>query len=286
MSITRFNFSHTTRNICIAAVTALAFSACSPSAASPLDAPSPATDSAAKPTIVLVHGAWADASSFKPVTVELQKDGYQVLNAPNPLRGLASDSANVAAFVNQNTTGPVVLVGHSYGGSVISNAALSTPTVTSLVYIDAFAPDTGESALQLTAAKPGSDLAVPDPSTVLNFVTYPGAPEGDVDAYVKPAVFLKAFGLHLPEADADALAASQTPIALSALAEPSGAPAWKSLKSFFYIGTEDAVIPAAEQTYMANRAHGVIATGSADHLSMLEKPTPITHLIEQAATTK
>ena len=149
---------------------------------------------AAKPTIVLVHGAWADASSFAPVTALLQRDGYTVLNAPNPLRGLAADAASVAAFVNQATTGPVVLVGHSYGGAVITNAATQAPRVKALTYVDAFAPDAGETVVQLTGAQPGSALA----GDAFDAVQDPALPAGDVDLYVKRALFPKAFAAHLP----------------------------------------------------------------------------------------
>ena len=238
---------------------------------------------AIKPTIVLVHGAWADASSFKLVTARLQADGYTVRSAPNTLRGVAVDAANVAAFITQATTGPVVLVGHSAGGTVITNAGLQAPTVKALVYINAFAPAEGETVLQLTTAQPGSSLAVADPSTVLNFVQYAGAPPGDVDAYVKPALFDDFFAAQLPKREADVLAASQSPVTLGFLSEPSGAPAWKSLKSYFFVGTRDKIIPPAEQLAMAHRAHGTIVERPTDHLSMLEAPAPVTRLIEQAA---
>lgn len=238
---------------------------------------------AVKPTIVLVHGAWADASSFKRVTARLQADGYTVRNAPNTLRGVTVDAANVAAFITQATTGPVVLVGHSAGGTVITNAGLQAPTVKALVYVDAFAPAQGETVLQLAAAQPGSSLAVADPSTVLNFVRYAGAPPADVDAYVKPALFDAFFAAQLPKREADVLAASQSPVTLGFLSEPSGAPAWKSLKSYFFVGTRDKIIPSAEQLAMARRAHGTIVERPTDHLSMLEAPKPITRLIEQAA---
>jgi pimeloyl-ACP methyl ester carboxylesterase len=237
-----------------------------------------------KPTIVLVHGAWADASSFAPVTARLQADGYTVLNAPNPLRGLATDAATVAAFVNQDTTGPVVLVGHSYGGAVITNAAAKIPTVTALAYIDAFAPAQGESVAQLSAAKPGSVLAVPDPTTVFNAVQDPSEPQGDLDLYVKPDLFPKAFAANLPAAVGAELAASQAPITGGALHEQSGAPAWQTIPSWFFIGTNDKVIPPAEQQAMAARAHGTVVTANADHLSMLEVPGAVTQMIENAAT--
>jgi len=238
------------------------------------------------PTIVLVHGAWADASSFSRVTARLQADGYTVLNAPNTLRGVAVGAANVAAFVKQATAGPVVLVGHSVGGTVITNAAVQAPTVKALVYVNGYAPAQGETVLELTAERPGSALAVPDPSTVLDLVQYAGAPAGDVDAYVKPGLFHDILAARLPKRTADVLAASQSPVTLSFLSEPSGVPAWATLKSYFYVGTRDKAIPRAEQLAMARRAHGVIVEGRTDHLSMLEAPEPITRLIERAATAR
>jgi pimeloyl-ACP methyl ester carboxylesterase len=238
-----------------------------------------------KPTVVLVHGAWADASSFAPVTAELQKDGYKVLNAPNPVRGLETDAANVAAFINQHTTGPVVLVGHSYGGSVITQAATQTPSVKALVYVDAYAPDTGDSVISLTGAQPGSALATPDPSTVFDFVQYPQPTGGqDVDTYIKTSLFQQIFAAALPTRQTDILAANQTPTPLSALEAPlKTEPAWKTIKSYFFIGTRDKVIPPAEQFAMAYRANGVVTTGEADHLSMLETPREVTSVIEEAA---
>jgi pimeloyl-ACP methyl ester carboxylesterase len=244
---------------------------------------SPANAPTTKPTIVLVHGAWADTSSFAPVTKELQRDGYTVLNAPNPLRGLESDAANVAAFITQHTVGPVVLVGHSYGGAVITEAAVETPTVQALVYVNAYAPDEGESVIQLTGTRPGSLLAVPDPSTVFDFVQYPGAATGDVDTYVKTSLFREVMAAHLSARQADILAASQRPIALSALTATATAAAWKTIPSYFFVGTADNAIPAALQLDMAERAGGVVSQVKADHLSMLEEPHKVTKLIEQAA---
>ena len=287
MFTTTLSTSSKLKAVGLAAGAVIALGLAAPAAAS---AATPAvhhtSTASAKPTVVLVHGAWADASSFSLVTAALQHDGYTVLNAPNPLRGLASDAANVAAFVNQNTTGPVILVGHSYGGSVITDAAVSTPTVKALVYVDAYAPDQGESAIQLTGAKPGSLLAVPDPSTVFNFVQYPDAPTGDVDTYIKPSLFHKIFAARLSSKQANILAAGQSPIALSALTATSTAPAWKTIKSFFFVGTSDKVIPAAEQLAMAARAGGFVEKYPADHLSMLEAPQHIADLIEKAAQTK
>ncbi|MEV0949044.1 alpha/beta hydrolase [Promicromonospora sp. NPDC050249] len=237
-----------------------------------------------KPTVVLVHGAWADPSSFAPVTRLLQHDGYTVLAAPNPLRGLASDAASVAAFVNQATTGPVVLVGHSYGGAVITNAALSTPRVTDLVFVDAYAPDKGETVSQLTGQKPGSVLAA-EPSTVFDVVQDPAMPAGNPDLYVKRDLFRSAFAAHLGAGEAAVLAASQSPVTGGALQEPSGDPAWKTIPSWFVIGTADKVIPPAQQHAMATRAHGHVTPVFADHLSMLEQPVTVARVIDRAAAT-
>jgi pimeloyl-ACP methyl ester carboxylesterase len=271
-----------------AAATALALSVSAASASTPptaLSDPSPATVTgrpAVKPTIVLVHGAWADSSSFADVTERLQRDGYTVLAAPNPLRGLANDAATVAAFVNQATTGPVVLVGHSYGGAVITNAATQAPSVVALAYIDAFAPDEGETIVQLAGSVPGSALAA-DPQDVFDVVQDPHLPDGDPDLYVKKSLFHDAFGAHLSTADAAVLAAAQRPVAGGALQEPSGTPAWKTLPSFFLVGSLDRIIPKAGQLAMAERAGGTVVTVKADHLSMLEKPNDVAKLIERAA---
>ncbi|MCS5717765.1 alpha/beta hydrolase [Herbiconiux sp. CPCC 205763] len=283
MSISKLPSKLATVGIAAAAVLALGLAAPAAANAAPAD-----NSGSAKPTIVLVHGAWADASSFAPVTAALQKDGYTVLNAPNPLRGVATDAASVSAFINQATTGPVVLVGHSYGGTVITNAATQTPTVKALVYIDAYAPDKGETVVQLTGAQPGSLLAVPDPSTVFNFVQFQNDTQTATynAAYVKPELFQKIFAADLPKKQTQVLAASQSPLATDALGTPSGDPAWKTIKSYFFIGTNDKVIPAAEQLDMANRAHGVVVKAKADHLSMLEVPNKVTDIIEMAAQNK
>jgi pimeloyl-ACP methyl ester carboxylesterase len=244
-----------------------------------------ANSSVSKPTIVLVHGAWADGSSFAPETAALQLAGYKVLLAPNPLRGEVTDAGVLENFLAQKTSGPVVLVGHSYGGVVISSAATGNPNVKALVYVDAYAPDTGESASGLTGAQPGSLLNVPDPSTVFDFVLpTPDASQGDWDAYIKTDKFQSIFAASLPKIETDVLAAGQSPVTLGALATPfSGEPAWKTIPSWFFIGTADKVIPAAEQRIMAARAHGTVVEANAPHLSMLAKPLQVTNLIIQAA---
>jgi pimeloyl-ACP methyl ester carboxylesterase len=234
---------------------------------------------AGKPTIVLVHGAWADASSWSPVIKRVQSDGYTVYAPPDPLRGIASDSAYLASFL-KTIPGPVVLVGHSYGGAVITNAATSDPEVKGLVYVDAFIPDQGQTILQLVSAQPGSYLH-PDKST-FNFVPFgPGA--GDVDLYVLPSVFPDAFANGLSARVAAELAASQRPLALSALQEPSGPPAWATIRSWSVIGTQDHVIPPAEQVAMSTHAGARITEIDAPHLSMLADPGGVTRVILKAA---
>jgi pimeloyl-ACP methyl ester carboxylesterase len=232
--------------------------------------------SAPKPTIVLVHGAWADASSWTPVTRRLQHDGYTVLAAPNPLRGLGSDAAYLAAFLAQHTTGPVILVGHSYGGAVITDAATSDPGVKGLVYVDSFVPDQGDSVLSLQGG--GGD-----PTALFDVVSYPGAPAGDVDLYLKPALFPQLFAAGLSATTVAELAAAQLPITLAALSEPSGPPAWKTLPSWYVVGTGDNILPPALQLSMTRRAGSHITEVPGPHLSMLSNPDTVTHVIETAA---
>ena len=201
---------------------------------------------------------------------------------PNPLRSLSGDAAYLSAFLRDRTSGPVVLVGHSYGGAVITNAGESDPDVKALVYINAFVPDGGEDVLHLASAKPGSDLA-DDPTTVFDFVAYPGG-AGDVDLYVKQEVFPHAFADDLPPKSAAVLAASQRPLTFSAAAEPSGSPAWETIPSWYLVGTEDHVIPPAEQRFMAERADSTTVEVKAGHLSMLSRPHEVTDLIRTAAS--
>jgi pimeloyl-ACP methyl ester carboxylesterase len=237
----------------------------------------------AKPTVVLVHGAWADGSSWNGVVERLQHDGYTTTVLANPLRGLSIDAHYISDYLS-TLTGPIVLVGHSYGGAVITNAATGNPNVVALVYVDAFAPDEGETVLQLAGALPGSALAV-DPTTVFKFVPYPGAPAGDVDLYVLPSVFPGAFANDLPAKTGVLLAASQRAFAFSAGNEPSGVPAWRTIPSWYLVGTADNVIPPAEQRVMAQRARAHIVEISASHLAMISHPDTVTDLIQQAART-
>jgi pimeloyl-ACP methyl ester carboxylesterase len=234
-----------------------------------------------RPTIVLVHGAWADASSWAPVTAQLQHDGFTVDAPPNPLRGLDYDTATLKDYL-ATIAGPIVLVGHSYGGAVVTNAATGNTNVKALVFVDAFVPDAGESLLTLISAQPGSALAG-DPSTVFNLVPYPGAPTGDVDTYIKPEVFHAAFAADLPTEQAAVMASSQRPLAFSAVVAPSGVPAWRTIPSWDIVGTQDKVLPPAEQFAMAQRAHAAVTALPTSHVAMLAMPHQVTNVIEGAA---
>jgi pimeloyl-ACP methyl ester carboxylesterase len=224
-----------------------------------------------RPTIVLVHGAWADASSWNAVASELQSQGFTVFGPPNLLRGVATDSAYIASFLAQRTSGPVVLVGHSYGGFVITNAATGGGDVRALVYVDAFAPDEGETVFQILGGS-GSALDVPDPTTVLDLVGYPGGPEGDAEAFLKPDTVHNSFAQDLLEADRWLIVESQRSITLSANTTPSATAAWKTLPSWAVVGTEDRVIPPDTQRHMAERASATITNVTGSHVSMVSHP--------------
>jgi pimeloyl-ACP methyl ester carboxylesterase len=224
-----------------------------------------------EPTIVLVHGAWADASSWNAVASQLQGQGFTVLAPTNLLRGIAADSGYVASFLAQRTSGPVVLVGHSYGGFVTTNAATGAGDVRALVYVDAFMPEEGETVFQILGGS-GSALDVPDPTSVLDLARYPGGPEGDVEAFLKPATVHTSFAQDLPEADRWLIAATQRPITLSANTTSSTAAAWKTLPSWAVIGMQDRVIPPDTQRHMAERAGATISEAPGSHVSMVSQP--------------
>jgi pimeloyl-ACP methyl ester carboxylesterase len=240
---------------------------------------SPAHDKAAKPTIVLVHGAWADSSSWDSVRQELQHDGYNVLVPPNPLRGLISDASYLSTYLAQRATGPVVLVGHSYGGAVITNAALSDPDVKALVYVDAFMPDSGESIGSIVGSST-SALNVANPTSVYDVV---GFADGSAEAYLKPSVMQKDVAADLSPSQQQTVIADQLPIALGAVSEASGTPAWKTIKTYSVIGTQDLVLPEATQLQEAHRAHSTITLVKGSHLSLISKSHQVAAAIEAAA---
>jgi pimeloyl-ACP methyl ester carboxylesterase len=238
-----------------------------------------------KPTIVLEHGAWADGSSWDGVIGLLQADGYTVYAPPNPLRGLANDSATLSDFL-KTITGPVILVGHSYGGMVITNAATGDPNVKALVYIDAFIPAQGDAAFGLTVAQPGSCVGS---ANAFLAVPYPGAPAGDFDTYLKAGPdlpypgFAQCFANGLPASQAAMLAVTQRPIAFSAGSDLSGIPAWLTIPSWSLIGTADHVIPPAEQLFMSKRASAHITEINSGHLSLISHPGAVARVIVAAA---
>jgi len=232
-----------------------------------------------KPSIVLVHGAWADSSSWNAVITRLQHDGYTVYVPPNPLLGLTYDSAYLRDFLH-TISGPIILVGHSYGGAVITNAATGDNRVKALVYVDAFAPAKGQTIGQLVTAHPGSCVL---PAANVIAQPYPGAPAGAVDVYIKQSVFPSCMANGLPSAEARELAATQRPLTSIALTQKSGVPAWETIPSWAVIGTADHAIPPAELIAMAKQAHAriTIARG-APHLSMIYAPGLVTRVILKA----
>ena len=242
----------------------------------------------ARQTIVLVHGAWADAAGWNDVTSRLQKDGYTVWAVPNPLRGLSSDAAYVASILN-TIPGPIVLVAHSYGGAVITNAATGNPNVKALVYVDGFVPEEGETGFDLLGMEPPPgtlrSCVAGNPADIFNFVSYPGAPAGEFDLYIKQEVYPSCFANTIAPKKAAVLAASQRPIALSILAQPSGPAAWKTIPSWYLVGTLDNVIPPFLQTFMAERANAQIVRVEAPHPAMITNPDVVANLIERAART-
>jgi len=234
---------------------------------------------AAKPTVVLVHGSWADAASWTRVITTLHSDGYKVRALPNQLRSLSGDAASVRAFLD-TIPGPVVLVGHSYGGAVITNAATGAPNVEALVYINAFQPDAGESVVQL--AGPDSALSA-DPTTIFDFVPATLPPTPDTEVYLKRSTVFTSFATGLDGVHKTLVHATQRPATLTALNEPSAEPAWATIPSWTLIGTQDVIIPASVQRTMAERAGSKVTEYNAGHVGLMTNPGAVARIIERAA---
>jgi pimeloyl-ACP methyl ester carboxylesterase len=226
-----------------------------------------------KPTIVLVHGGWADASSWDAVAQRLEEDGYTVIAPANPLRGVQSDSAYLASVL-ATISGPIVLVGHSYGGVLITNAAAGNPNVKALAYIAAFAPDQGETVGQILAMNPGSQAAPP------NLTSRPSP--GGVDVYISPSAFRGVFCADVPADTAAVMAATQRPIEAAALGEPSGEPAWKTIPSWYLVASNDQALPPATERFMAKRAGATTVEIPSSHVAMISHPDVVTDLILEA----
>lgn len=229
-------------------------------------------------TVVLVHGAFAESSSWDGVIPILASHGYKVIAAANPLRGLKGDADSIATLL-ASIKGPIVLVGHSYAGSVISTAATGNANVKALVYIDGFAADAGESAATLSAQFPGGTLgpalAPPVPLS-----------DGGKDLYIAQDKFRAQFAADVPEAQAKLMFATQRPATEAALNDPAGAPAWKTIPSWFIYGSLDKNIPPAAHAFMAKRAGAkeTIEIKGGSHVVMVSHPGEVAKMIERAAT--
>jgi pimeloyl-ACP methyl ester carboxylesterase len=231
-----------------------------------------------RPTIVLIHGAFAESASWDGVVDRLLAEGQDVVAAANPLRGLASDAQSVSDAVRA-IDGPVMLVAHSYGGAVMTNVDADAGDIAGLVYVNAFAPEPGEHCFQLAAKFPGSQLGEqsvrPVPRT-----------DGTTDLYVATDSFHDVFCQDVSAAQAARMAVSQRPATQEALTEPSGQrPLWKDVPSWFLIGDEDRIIPPELQRYMAQRARAerTVEIAGASHASPVSQPGAVTELILEAA---
>ena len=228
---------------------------------------SAATKAAAKPTVVLVHGAWADSGSWDAVVARLQRAGYPVDVFPTPLQSLSGDSAALRDYLSV-IHGPIVLVGHSYGGAVVTDAATGDIHVKALVYVDAFAPKQGQDVMDL----PGPTSALANPR-VFSLVPATLPPTGTTELYVNPKSFIKDFANDMSPCLGAVLAATQRPVTVQALNEPSSAPAWVSIPSWYEVGTIDKVIPPAVQFSMAKAIGAHITTARTGPSSDGVRPT-------------
>jgi pimeloyl-ACP methyl ester carboxylesterase len=227
------------------------------------------------PTIVLVHGAFADAGSWAGVAGILQAAGATVWAPANPLRSVITDSAYIASVISQ-IEGPVLAVGHSYGGAVITNAATAATNVVGLVYVSAFAPDEGEKLSDVTATSADSILG-----TALLPRQYPtsSGAETAVELYVDPAKFHEVFAADLPAAQSAVLAASQRPVAAAAFDDVTGVPAWKTLPSWAVVGTGDKAAGADVTREHARRAGSQLTELDGSHLAFVAQPQAVADVI-------
>src|ERR1044072_4052033 len=233
----------------------------------------PATTDHGPLTVVLVHGAFADSSSWNGVIERLQAAGIQVTAAPNPLRGISQDSAYVASFIKQ-VPGPVLAVGHSYGGAVISNAATGLDNVVGLVFVAAFAPDEGERLGEVTAGSRDSVLG-----TAQVALQYPTSAGTATEFAIDPARLHDVFAADLPAQQAAAMAATQRPVPESAFAEPAGPPAWKSLPSWTVLASPDKAAGTDVVRSMAERAGATITRAEGSHVIMGSQPDVVADVI-------
>ncbi|MGB3351503.1 MAG: alpha/beta hydrolase [Mycobacterium sp.] len=228
------------------------------------------------PTIVIVHGAWSDSSPFDAVDALLSNDGFNVTHFANPLRALGADIDYLASFLKTRTSGPVVLVGHSYGGAVIGG--VSDPDVKALVYLNAFVPETGETILDLAG-----HAGPVDAGALFDKAEFPG--DHNVDLYLKPDAFVGGFVNGLRKELASTFFAKQRPITYAALSEPARAEqAWKSVPSWYIAGKQDHSIAYETQLWMSERAGSTLTTLDCGHLSMAAEPKMVARVIAEASS--
>jgi pimeloyl-ACP methyl ester carboxylesterase len=230
-----------------------------------------------EPTVVLVHGAFADASGFTGVIRELESGGHAVIAPPNPLRSLASDAAVLSAVVKA-IDGPVLLVGHSYGGAVITQASAGLDNVTGLVYLAAFGLDVGESCASVQDPFPPSMLASTSRPTLYDA---PGAPQGP-DLYIAKEQFRETFCADVPVDLADVMFATQRPLSLAALTENATAAGWKTKPSWFLVSEHDNAIPPDAERFMAERMGAVAESISGSHTAFIANPVRAASFIAKA----
>jgi pimeloyl-ACP methyl ester carboxylesterase len=231
-----------------------------------------------KPTVVLVHGAFAESSSWNRVTTKLLAKGYPVVAVANPLRSVKGDASYVASLLD-TIPGPIVLVGHSYGGTVITVAATGKSNVKALVYVSGLAPDLGETASGLVSKFPGSTLG---PTLAPPVILADGAKE----LYISQDKFHAQFAADLPASEAQLMAVTQRPIPEAAFNEPAAAPAWKAIPSWFLYGSLDKNVPPAVHAFMAKRAGAkeTVEIKGSSHVVMMSHPDALVKMIDDAAS--
>ncbi|WP_406044575.1 alpha/beta hydrolase [Micromonospora sp. NBC_00898] len=234
------------------------------------------TSSGGNVTVALIHGAFADSSSWNGVVERLQAAGVTVTCIPNPLRGIAEDAAYAASALKQ-ISGPVVAVGHSYGGAVITNAAPQVDNVVGLVYVAAFAPDEGETLMEIEGDSKDSVL-----TSALVTHTYPTAKGTEQEFSIDPAKFQDAFASDVSPKDAAVMAATQRPVSALAFSEKSGPPAWKNLPAWSVVATGDKAAGSDVVRSMAQRAKATITEEEGSHVIMVSKPQVVADVIMQA----
>ncbi|MCX4584658.1 alpha/beta fold hydrolase [Streptomyces sp. NBC_01481] len=235
---------------------------------------------AAKPTVVLVHGGFADASaSWNGVIKQLQNDGYQVVAPANPLRGLPTDVPYLASVL-KSIKGPIILAGHSYGGAVITNAAAGNPNVKALVYVAAFVPDKGEKLGELINKYPGTEI--PDAVNAVPFPNQDGSTGSDL--YLKADKFRSAFAADLPVSVTNVMQAAQRPFSASSFSDATESAAWHTIPAWGLVATSDKAIPPALQRFEYQRANalGTVEVSGASHSVMISHPGAVTKLIKRA----